>query len=246
MEFELKFKNMQQTTIYKTIPRPNPALIEMLKGIPVADLHDEMNAIDRRTRLMSPKMRPLFPCNPFVGPAVTAYNTPGDNLMMHTALFYAQRGDVLVVTNGGFVDGALCGSNAAMQAIKIGVAAMVIDGPARDSAQIKELGFGVWSTSITASKPGKEAPGMVNTPIYCAGVRINPGDIVVGDQDSVIVIDPSDVERLVAAAKARIHRDEMMHVAISKGSTLFQEIGCGERLQSIGAVIKEGHWKVTD
>jgi 4-hydroxy-4-methyl-2-oxoglutarate aldolase len=71
----------------------------------------------------------------------------------------------LVVTNGGFVDGALCGSNAAMQAIKIGVAAMVIDGPARDSAQIKELGFGVWSTSITASKPGKEAPGMVNTPI---------------------------------------------------------------------------------
>jgi regulator of RNase E activity RraA len=77
-------------------------------------------------------------------------------------------------------------------------------------------------------------------------LRVNPGDIVVGDQDSVIVIDPSDVERLVAAAKARIHRDEMMHVAISKGSTLFQEIGCGERLQSIGAVIKEGHWKVTD
>ena len=70
--------------------------------------------------------------------------------------------------------------------------------------------------------------------------------IVVGDQDGVIVIDPGDVERLVAAAKARIHRDEMMHVAISKGSTLFQEIGCGERLQSIGAVIKEGHWKVTD
>ena len=86
---------MAETVIYRKIPRADPALVESLRGIPVADLHDEMNVVDRGTRLMHHSMRPVLPELSFVGTAVTAFNSPGDNLMMHTALYYAQQGDVL-------------------------------------------------------------------------------------------------------------------------------------------------------
>ena len=233
---------MSQSVVYRKIPRPDPALIEMLRGIPVADLHDEMNVIDRRQRLMSTGMRSLLPGKSFVGPAVTAYCTPGDNLMMHAALYYAEKGDVLVVSNGGVPHGALWGGNATIQAVRRGVAALVVDGPVRDLAQVRDGDFCVWSTSHTVSKPGKEAPGSVNTPIACAGVMVNPGDIVVGDEDSVIVIDPRDVERLVTAARARIERDRIMQEKIAAGSTLFEQLNGAEQLRKVGAVVSDGPW----
>ena len=233
---------MSQSIVYRKIPRPDPALIDMLRGIPVADLHDEMDVIDRRQRLMGTAMRPLLAGKSFVGPAVTAYCTPGDNLMMHAALYYAEKGDVLVISNGGVPYGALWGGNATVQAVHRGVAALVIDGPARDIAQVRDGDFGVWATSHTVSKPGKEAPGSVNTPITCAGVRVNPGDIVVGDEDSVIVIDPKDVERLVKAARARIERDRVMQEKIATGSTLFEHLHGDEQLRKVGAVVSDGPW----
>ncbi len=234
---------MSESIIYRRISRPDPALIEMLRGIPVADLHDEMDVIDRRCRLMNTAMRPMLPEKSFVGPAVTAYNTPGDNLMMHTALYYAERGDVLVVSNGGVPHGALWGGNASVQAVRKGIAALVADGPVRDTAQVRELGFGVWSTSVSVGKPSVEAPGSVNVPIFCAGVRVIPGDIVVGDEDGVIVIAPQDVEKLVKAARARIQRDEAMQAAIAQGSTLFEQISGLQRLESINARISDGPWQ---
>ncbi len=237
---------MSESIVYRQIPRPAPALIEMLRGIPVADLHDEMDPIDRRQRLMSTALRPLLPRKSFVGPAVTAYCTPGDNLMMHTSLFYAQRGDVLVISNGGVVHGALWGGNASIQANHKGVAAVVVDGPVRDTAGVRECNLGVWSTSVSVTKPGKEAPGTVNMPVNCAGVRVRPGDIIVGDEDGVIVIDPADVERLVKAARARIARDAVMQAAIAAGSTLFEGLSGAKQLEKVGARVLDGPWTASD
>ncbi len=156
---------MSDTVIYRKIPRVDPALIESLRGIPVADLHDEMSAVDRKTRLMHHTMRPVVPELSFVGTAVTAFNSPGDNLMMHAALYYAEQGDVLVVSNGGEVNGSLWGGNAAIQAQRSGVQALVADGPIRDVTQIRELRFPVYATSISVTRPMKQAPGTVNVPI---------------------------------------------------------------------------------
>lgn len=233
---------MSRTVIHRRIPRPSPALIELLRGIPVADLHDEMSVIDRRCRLMSPAMRPLLPGKAFVGPAVTAYNTAGDNLMMHAALYYAAPGDVLVVSNGGVAHGALWGGNATIQAVRKGIAAVVADGPVRDIAQVRENAFGVWSTCISVSKPGKEAPGTVNVPIHCAGVIVNPGDIVVGDEDGIIVVDPADAERIATRARARIERDARMQASIARGATLFEEIGGPKQLAALDAEIIDRAW----
>jgi 4-hydroxy-4-methyl-2-oxoglutarate aldolase len=235
---------MSESIVYRQIPRPSADLIASLRGIAVADLHDEMSPIDRRCRLMAPSMRPLLPGRAVVGPAMTAFNTPGDNLMMHTALYLAERGDVLVVSNGGVPYGALWGGNATVQATQKGVVGIVIDGPARDTAQVRgHEGFGVWSTSVSVGKPGKEAPGSVNIPVLCGGVLVNPGDIVVADDDGVIVIDPQDVERLVRAARARMGRDEVMQASIHNGNTLFEQLSGLKQLEKVGAEIRDGHWR---
>lgn len=235
---------MAESIIYRQIPRPAAGLVDLLRGIPVADLHDEMDPIDRRRRLMSPGMRPLLPGRSIVGPAATAYNTPGDNLMMHAALFFAEPGDVLVVSNGGVPHGALWGGNATTQATRKGVAGVVIDGAARDTAQVRmHESFGVWSTSVSVSRPTKELPGTVNLPITCGGVLVNPGDIVVADEDGVIVIPPEQAERLALAALERIRRDERMQDAIRGGSTLFEQLSGFKQLERLGAEIRDGNWR---
>ena len=234
---------MTETQIYREIPRPDPALIEALRGIPVADLHDELSAVDRKVRLMAPALRPVIEGVRIVGPAVTAFNSPGDNLMMHTALYLAQRGDVLVLSNGGVPNGALWGDNASTQAKHKGVVGVIADGPVRDLDGIRQQGVPIWSTIVSATRPMKAMPGVVNVPIVCAGVLVSPGDIIVADTDGAIVVPWSEALRIAAAARARIARDARMQKAIASGSTLFEEIGCPAALERLGAVIQDGSWQ---
>jgi 4-hydroxy-4-methyl-2-oxoglutarate aldolase len=237
---------MAETIIYREIPRPDPALLDALRDIPVADLHDELNAVDRKMRLFSPSIRPIIEGVRIVGPAVTAFNTPGDNLMMHTALYYAQRGDVLVVSNGGSPNGSLWGDNASIQARQRGVVGLIADGPVRDIDGIRKQGVPVWASIISPTRPTKALPGTVNMPISCGGVIVSPGDIIVADSDGVIVVPVSEARRVAEAARARIARDQVMQASIARGSTLFQEIGCEAALQKIGAVIHDGAWNASD
>jgi 4-hydroxy-4-methyl-2-oxoglutarate aldolase len=233
---------MSETRIYRSIPRPDPRLLALLRGLGVADLHDEMAPAERKERLMSAGMRPMTGASSLVGPAVTAHNTPGDNLMMHTALFLAQAGDVLVLSNGGVVDGALWGANTTRQAQGKGVLGVVVDGPVRDTATCRELAFPVYATSISASKPTKQMPGLVNLPIQCGGVRVCPGDIIVADSDGVLVIPPAQAERLAAGARQRMERDEGRRASFARGETSFEQAGMDAALKKLGAVIEDGTW----
>ena len=234
---------MSGAVIHRDIPRPDPELVEVLRGIPVADLHDELSPVDRRTRLFGPAFRPVIEGVRIVGPAVTAFNSPGDNLMMHTALYLARRGDVLVVSNGGVAYGSLWGENASIQAKRTGVVGLIADGPVRDIDGLRRQGVPVWATMITPTRPTKALPGSVNVPIACAGVLVEPGDLIVADSDGVIVVPPAEARRIAAAARARIARDERMQQAIAQGSTLFDEIGCEAALKALGAGIRDGHWR---
>lgn len=234
---------MTETQIYREIPRPDPALIEALRGIPVADLHDELGVVDRKVRLLAPTLRPIIEGARIVGPAVTAFNSPGDNLMMHTALYLAQPGDVLVLSNGGVPSGALWGDNASTQAKQRGVVGVIADGPVRDLDGIRHQGVPVWSTIVSPTRPMKAMPGAVNVPIVCAGVLVSPGDIIVADTDGAIVVPWSEALRVAEAARARIARDARMQKAIQGGSTLFEEIGCPAALERLGAVIQDGAWQ---
>lgn len=209
---------MTDARIHRDIPRPDPALIECLRGIPVADLHDEMSALEQRVRLMAPAMRPVVPGRWFAGPAVTSFNPPGDNLMMHASLYFARAGDVLVATNGGVAFGALWGGNATQQALRKGLAGAVVDGPVRDTATIRELGFPACATMVSVSHPTKEQAGTVNLPVTCAGVVVNPGDIVVGDDDGVVFIAPHEAEAVAAASRRKLTEEATTMDAIARGA----------------------------
>ncbi len=141
------------------------------------------------------RIAPLAPGMKFAGPALTVEVRPGDNLMIHAALALAKPGDVIVVDGKGDLTSALMGEIMSQQAVALGVAAVVLDGAARDSEAICALGFAMFAAGLNPNGPTKSVSGRVNHPISIGGVSISPGDLVVGDADGVTVI-----EREMAAA----------------------------------------------
>src|SRR5262249_62167438 len=137
------------------IPKPAPALGAEAAKYAIADLHEALGAVQGRMALMSSRMRPLLDGRRISGAAVTSYNFPGDNLMIHVALNVAARGQILVLTNGGGTQGALWGEVACTFAAKEGVAGVVADGPVRDIDALREMNFPVWATAISPSHPEK-------------------------------------------------------------------------------------------
>ena len=194
--------------IRKNFPRPDRALVEAFRGIPVANIDDCMNrmaAVDAR----------LEPMNhaPLLGVAFTVKCPAGDNLMFHMALDLAQPGDVLVIAAGGSMSRALCGEIMATYAKSRGLAGFIIDGCVRDRDELAQFeDFPVYARGVVPNGPYKNGPGEINFPVSVGGQVICPGDILVGDGDSVLVIKPEDAERLAREAAA-VHAKEEGQIA---------------------------------
>ena len=147
----------------------------------------------------------IFPLNPnakILGTAFTVNAPAGDNLLFHKALDMAQPGDVIVLANKGSLSRSLCGEIMSNYAKSRGLAGIIIDGCVRDSAALRELDFPVYAKGVTPNGPYKNGPGEMNFPVSFAGIIINPGDIIVGDADGLLVIRPEDAEELAKKAKA--------------------------------------------
>lgn len=193
-------------------------------------------------QLMSSRMRPIAPGQRIAGQAVTSYNFPGDNLMIHAALNVAQRGQVLVLVNGGGAHGSLWGDVAATFAKQKGIAGIIVDGPARDVAALRELGSLTWSTSISSSHPEKRGPGAVNVPIVCDGVRVDPGDVIVADDDGALAIPLRSLERAVKGARERNRKEIELRDRLKTGSSLFELLQMDKDVQAAGAEIRDTLW----
>jgi len=229
--------------IYTKIPASDPTLLAAAAEAGVADLHEALGAVTGRMLLMDPRMRPLHPSMKVAGPAVTAFNYPGDNLMMHQALYLAERGQVLVMANGGGHQGALWGELAGHYAQHKGIAGLVADAAVRDSAQLVEIGFPTWSSAVHASHPEKRGPGAVNVPVVVGGVIVNPGDIVVGDADGVLVIPPEYLAHAVAGAQERKAKEDGVRAKLATGATLYEVLGIAKAIAASGAEIRETSWQ---
>jgi len=170
--------------IVPEIDRPPRSLVEELGVFPAAVIGD---GIGRRC-IMDAGIKPLDKTFRMYGTAITVEIHAADNLMIHVAIKLAQEGDVIVVNAHGNTENGVYGEllNAVAQRKKLG--GFIIDGAVRDCVEIIEGGFPVFSRSVGALGGGKEGPGQVNMPISCAGVAVNPGDVVVGDGDGVVVI----------------------------------------------------------
>ena len=199
--------------IKKNIVRPDRSLVEAFRGIPVANIDDCMNRL-------SAVQAELCPMNssPLLGTAFTVKCPAGDNLMFHKALDLAQPGDVLVIAAGGSMSRALCGEIMATYARSRGIAGFIIDGCVRDRDELAQFtDFPVYAKGVIPNGPYKNGPGEINFPVSVGGQVICPGDILVGDGDSILVIKPEDAEELAKAAAAVKVKEEGQLAGIHAG-----------------------------
>ncbi|MSP04195.1 MAG: RraA family protein [Acetobacteraceae bacterium] len=172
-------------SIHRGFARPDPALVAAFRGAQTSHLCDAMEgrgAVDYR-------IKPLDPGNAvFVGVAMTAHAYPADVVAMFGALAEAAVGDVIVCANDGFTGTAVFGDLAAGMMRNKKIAAFVTDGLARDKAGIIATGLPVFCQGISPNSPARNGPGVVGAPVSLGGVHVCPGDIIVGDADSVVVV----------------------------------------------------------
>lgn len=233
-----------QSIVYKQIPRPDPALVARAAQFGIADLHEGLGYLAGRMCLMTPKMQARqHGKGTTVGPAITAWNYPGDNLAIHCALEVAQAADVLVLTNGGGHQGALWGDVACGFAKKQGLAGAVVEGAARDIDAIRDLDFPVWSTAISVEHPEKRGPVAVNVPLTVDGVLVEPGDIVCADTDGVLVIPRALLQHAVEGAEKRAATEVGIRQRIAEGERPFDIFGFRAQVAEAGIEMREGTWQ---
>jgi regulator of RNase E activity RraA len=158
-------------------------------------------------RVMNIGIRPLWTDMPRIaGPAYPVRCAPGDNLMLHAAIYRAPVGSVIVV-EAGDVDYAVAGGNVCAVAQKNGVAGFVVDGVIRDLAEVRENRFPVFARGVSPIPGGKDVLEAINQPVTCGGVLVSSGDIVVADEEGIVVVPIADAERVLKAAQARAAKD---------------------------------------
>lgn len=200
--------------IFTKINRPSAEIISEFAKIPVANIADEMN----RLFCMHARIKPFNKAKLF-GTAFTIKSRPGDNLMLHKALEMAQPGDVIVMDAQGDVSNAITGEIMMTQAALSGIAGVVIDGAIRDAESIAELDMPVYAIGVQPKGPYKDGPGEINVPISCGGIVVNPGDIIIGDSDGVVVIAPEQAEELLKKAQAKMLGEHQIMEAIKNKVT---------------------------
>lgn len=215
---------MTSSKVFKKVNRTPADVVVQAREVTVADVHEAMGP-QGRVQLMSARMRPLTPGQKIAGPAVTAFCWPGDNLMMHRALYLAEPGDVLVVVCQAELSGAQWGDLATRYALRKGLAGVVVQGCARDVDTVRALGLPVWSTHISPIHPDKSGHGFVNTPVVCEGVNVCPGDLIVADGDGVIAVPRADAARVIAAAQAKMRKEDEVAAKVAAGAAVWDLSG---------------------
>jgi 4-hydroxy-4-methyl-2-oxoglutarate aldolase len=196
----------------------------------VATVHEAQG----RTGLLAAYMRPIYGGVRVAGTAVTASVPPGDNWMVHVAVEQCEEGDVLVVAPTSASDAGYVGELLAT-ALKVrGVRGVVVDAGCRDLAELEQLGFPVWSKCVSAFGTVKETLGDVNVGLVCAGQWIEPGDVVVADDDGVVVVRRDDTAKVLAASQARGEKEAASRARYEAGELSLDVQGMRELLREKG------------
>jgi len=196
----------------------------------LADVNGRRGALHGRIAALRPRMK-------LAGPALTVDVRPGDNLMIHAAMALAKPGDVLVIDGKGDQTAALMGTIMMTACRQLGLAGVVIDGAVRDSLEIDEMDFPVFSVGTNPNGPTKNVPGRIGNPITCGGVNVRSGDLVLADADGVVVIERERAEALLPLARKKVEDESARIAQIETGNTAAPWLAAALRT---AGVLKEG------
>jgi regulator of RNase E activity RraA len=196
------------TDIRRDFTRVSPEIVKKASHYAasiLADVAGRRGTLDGRIGAVNPSVR-------MAGPAFTIEVRPGDNLMIHAAISMAKPGDVLVIDGKGDRTCALMGSIMINACKKLNLGGVVLDAAVRDVEELRELGFPVYAVGTNPNGPTKFVPGRINWPISCGGIAVNPGDLIVGDADGVVVVEREKAESLLDLAAKKV-ADERARIA---------------------------------
>ena len=191
---------MSAYVVVREVHRAAPEILDGLAEAGVSTVHEA----DQRRGALAPRLRPIQQGARIAGSAITVSCHPGDNLMIHAAVETCRPGDVLVVTTTSPSTDGMLGELLATSLAAHGVRGVILDAGVRDVAELRAMGFPVWSRAISPQGTVKASPGSVNVPVVCGGQPVHPGDAVVADDDGIVVVPRERAEAVLAAARARI------------------------------------------
>ena len=220
--------------IRRDFERVSPQVVQKAATFAASILAD----VAGRRGTVDGRIHPLSHSTRVAGPAFTIEIRPGDNLMIHAAMAMAKPGDILVIDGKADRNCALMGSIMLNACKKLGLGGVVIDGAHRDTEELLELGFPVYSVGANPNGPTKYVPGRINWPVSCGGVSVSPGDLIVGDADGVVVIEREKAEAMLELAVKKVADEKQRIADIVSGKSIRPKWLEGS-LRAAG-VLKEG------